>query len=548
MAIQYLLSNKVHVFPCANRVGKIDLESKINTEYNLIHLPSLLSNNSSYTLSKDGNVIKFILKGYYFEIDLDETSILPLYVNCKTAESVLWTGDTEISGQNTLALCNYKDNSFNLDNLEDNTFYGLALNNQEFDTDSLQILDKEGNLVNNKPINIKLLGDIIDTKSVISNGYTFNFTQNEDTGNLNLAINKTRTSEADFANLDSEGFNINKTYIKDIKSNDGITATYYKGDNTTGTFSTSGYITKIVSTTGTGNAITDITADEYGNLNLTKSTEFLGPEYKTKVDNIETALDNVEYTKYKISRWNYKENDTQYPSAKLVKDTFDKFSGTANSDGTWNTITINGTTNTIPAIYNLPITSNTILGGIKLWSENKDVDKIDSMTGLPSGNYHEIKADTMGRPYVYLESGTDTRNTAGNTNNTSSKGYLVFTTDANSTTSAQTYKRTTLYIGSDNYLVAKGFNATSDKRLKENIEDFNTVQSILNLPIKRFDYIDGPKNQIGCLAQDLQELYPELVTEDEDGYLSIKESKLVYLLMDEVKKLKKEVEELKGGK
>lgn len=546
MAIQYLLSNKVHVFPCANRAGKIDLESKINTEYNLIHLPSLLSNNSSYTLLKDGNIVKFILKGYYFEIDLDGTSILPLYVNCKTAESILWTGDTEISGQSTLALCNYKDNSFELDNLDDNTFYGLALNNQEFDIDSLQILDKDGNLVNNKPINIKLLGDIIDTKSIISNGYTFNFTQNNDTGNLNLAITKTGTSEADLTTLDSEGLNINKTYIKDIKSTDGITATYYKGDNTTGTFSTAGYITKIANITGTGNAITDITTDDYGNLSLTKSTEFLGPEYKSKVDNIETTLNNVEYTGNKISNWNYNETDIQYPSAKLVKDTFDKFSGTANSDGTWNTITIKGITNTIPAIYNLPITSDTKLGGVKLWSAQADIPTTDISDNLPTGNYHEIKSDTQGRPYVYLESGTDTKNTAGGSTLNNTAGYLVYM--KSNYTYGQTYTNSNIKIDSSNYINATGFNATSDKRLKENIKDFNTVQSILDLPIKRFDYIDGPKNQIGCLAQDLQKLYPELVTEDEKGYLSVKESKLVYLLIDEVKKLKKEVEELKGGK
>ena len=94
---------------------------------------------------------------------------------------------------------------------------------------------------------------------------------------------------------------------------------------------------------------------------------------------------------------------------------------------------------------------------------------------------------------------------------------------------------------------ATSYNATSDVRKKKNIIDYSPEKSILDLPIKKFDFIDGPKNQIGCIAQDLQEICPEIVTEDDDGYLSIQENKLVYLLLDEVKKLRKEVDDLKRG-
>ena len=93
---------------------------------------------------------------------------------------------------------------------------------------------------------------------------------------------------------------------------------------------------------------------------------------------------------------------------------------------------------------------------------------------------------------------------------------------------------------------AASFNAASDRRLKENIIDYKPEKSILDLPIKKFDFIDGPKNQIGCIAQDLKEICPEIVNENEKGYLSIQENKLVYLLLDEVKKLKNEVEKLKN--
>jgi len=115
--------------------------------------------------------------------------------------------------------------------------------------------------------------------------------------------------------------------------------------------------------------------------------------------------------------------------------------------------------------------------------------------------------------------------------NNTSKGYLKF--DGN-------------FFNFGAYIQAPSFTATSDVRLKENLIVFKPEKSILDLPIYKFDFIAGTRNNIGCLAQDLQEICPEIVHGGTDGYLSIEESKLVYLLLDEVKKLKAEVEELKN--
>ena len=94
-------------------------------------------------------------------------------------------------------------------------------------------------------------------------------------------------------------------------------------------------------------------------------------------------------------------------------------------------------------------------------------------------------------------------------------------------------------------VTAKVFNATSDKRLKKNLMLYTPKKSILDLPIYKFDYIVGDTNQIGCMAQDLQEICPELVDKTDSGLLTIQETKLVYLLLDEVKKLRKEIKDLK---
>jgi hypothetical protein len=88
------------------------------------------------------------------------------------------------------------------------------------------------------------------------------------------------------------------------------------------------------------------------------------------------------------------------------------------------------------------------------------------------------------------------------------------------------------------------FVATSDRRLKENIVEYNSEKSVLDLPVYKYNFISdkSKKEYIGCLAQDLQEICPEIVNEDKDGYLSIQESKIIYLLLEEVKKLKQEVD------
>ena len=95
---------------------------------------------------------------------------------------------------------------------------------------------------------------------------------------------------------------------------------------------------------------------------------------------------------------------------------------------------------------------------------------------------------------------------------------------------------------------AKTFNAISDIRKKTAIKDYVCKKSILDLPIKEFEFIDDETHtkNIGCIAQDLQEICPEIVHEDKDGYLSIEETKLIYLLLQEVKELKKEINALKG--
>jgi hypothetical protein len=129
-------------------------------------------------------------------------------------------------------------------------------------------------------------------------------------------------------------------------------------------------------------------------------------------------------------------------------------------------------------------------------------------------------------------------------------GNVNNTTDANKPVSTATQNALNLKanIASPTFtgtVTAPSFLATSDRRLKENITDYNYHNSILDLTVKEFDYKETNIHTIGFIAQELQEKFPELVVADKDGYLAIAESKLVYLLLEEVKLLKEEIRKLK---
>lgn len=95
---------------------------------------------------------------------------------------------------------------------------------------------------------------------------------------------------------------------------------------------------------------------------------------------------------------------------------------------------------------------------------------------------------------------------------------------------------------------------TSDVRLKRNVE---TLEGVLSNVLKlrgvsyewdesKFD--DGKDRsgaQVGLIAQEVEQVYPELVGVGEDGYKSLDYSKLAAVLIEAVKELKAENDDLK---
>ena len=102
-------------------------------------------------------------------------------------------------------------------------------------------------------------------------------------------------------------------------------------------------------------------------------------------------------------------------------------------------------------------------------------------------------------------------------------------------------------IKSDTTIHAKAFYTDSDKRLKNIIGDINLdIDKILELSLiyYTFNNDQSKKEEIGVIAQEIREVCPQIVSEDENGMLSVDYSKLsilaLYCIKDLYGKLKKD--------
>lgn len=120
----------------------------------------------------------------------------------------------------------------------------------------------------------------------------------------------------------------------------------------------------------------------------------------------------------------------------------------------------------------------------------------------------------------------------------------------------QNYLKVTNYIHSDSYCEASYFNATSDIRAKENIKPatYNALELINKLSIYTYNYKNQNERLTGIMAQDLLKNQPkelDLVsninaTGVNNDYMSIKNDKLMFVLMKAIQEQQKEIEELKS--
>ena len=96
-------------------------------------------------------------------------------------------------------------------------------------------------------------------------------------------------------------------------------------------------------------------------------------------------------------------------------------------------------------------------------------------------------------------------------------------------------------VESGNLIVAGTVTANSDIKLKKNITTIdNALDKVCKLRGVEFDYIENEKHNIGVIAQEVEEVLPEVVIYNQDDIKSVAYGNLTAVLIEAVKELKKE--------
>jgi hypothetical protein len=132
---------------------------------------------------------------------------------------------------------------------------------------------------------------------------------------------------------------------------------------------------------------------------------------------------------------------------------------------------------------------------------------------------------------------------------TSTAGIVnwIYKTLSGSTTQVITpYDQTKTVMIPKNLLVLGSINNPSDITLKDNIEQIN-IDNFNKLNPISFTFKDDEQNKkhYGFIAQELETVYPELVTNTELGFKSVNYIELIPILLSQMKNMQMEIDKLK---
>jgi hypothetical protein len=83
--------------------------------------------------------------------------------------------------------------------------------------------------------------------------------------------------------------------------------------------------------------------------------------------------------------------------------------------------------------------------------------------------------------------------------------------------------------------------------LKENVETIpNALEKVTALRGVNFNKIGEEKRSTGVIAQEVKEVLPEVIHENEDGMLSVAYGNITGVLIEAIKEQQKQIEELKA--
>ena len=188
---------------------------------------------------------------------------------------------------------------------------------------------------------------------------------------------------------------------------------------------------------------------------------------------------------------------------------------------------------------------------------NASSDTLIGMGNIVStgGTFGNIQIAVTGNNIIDTSSGDITLDAAGNDIKIHSDCQLLVQNNTNSTSKTTGALVVTGGVGIDDALFVGGditAYASSDKRLKDNITPIpNAVDKVLSISGNTFNWNEASpyegKAEVGVIAQEVEKLDLPGVTETrDDGYKAVRYEKHIPLLIEAIKELKAEVDELKS--
>jgi len=130
---------------------------------------------------------------------------------------------------------------------------------------------------------------------------------------------------------------------------------------------------------------------------------------------------------------------------------------------------------------------------------------------------------------------------------TNATRYPIFANGTSGTITEQVSSSKLFFNPSTGLLTSTDYNSSSDKRLKTNIKPVeNALDKINALRGVSFDWKEGGAKAIGLIAQEAEKVIPEIVSQDENGYLGIKYNNLIGVLIEAIKEQQKQINNLKN--
>ena len=183
----------------------------------------------------------------------------------------------------------------------------------------------------------------------------------------------------------------------------------------------------------------------------------------------------------------------------------------------------------------LAATGGTVSGTIKILDHNLTVTGNNNFTKLTTANNITVNGTTT------LNNTANITKVANFSDNINVDGLSLF--KANTTFLTPMTANTV----SATLVEAANFNSTSDNRLKENIETIEQPNDVVsNLRGVSFNWKSDGTPAYGVIAQELQKIVPDLVSENENGDLTVQYMGLIAFLIESNKELLKRIEQLES--